>query len=413
MTGQGTIQTAVEAMKAGAFDYILKPFRLQQRAARSSTGRLEVRRLRVENVRLRRFVERLTFESPRYHIVGAEPGDAEGGADDREGRPDRRDGAGPRAERHGQGTGRPGHPRQQRPRRTSRWSRSTAPPSRRTCWRASCSGTRRGRSPAPTRPSRGCSRWPRAARCSSTRWPRWPRPCRRSSCGCWRTGTTGGSAARRSGTPTCAWSRPRTSRWKKREGGPVPRGPVLPAERDRHHAAARCASGARTSRTWSSTCSGPGRSGRSRSPSTPARCGCCAGTTGRGTSANWRTCWNGRRSWPRATPSPPTTCRRTWCRPRGRTGRRHRPRLGPDDLEGIERRHVEDVLRRHGGNKVQRGEGAGRQPPDPVPPHREVRLGRSGRRDAGYASRRVRVGASRCPVFRLTPRQPLECPQCT
>ena len=29
MTGQGTIQTAVEAMKIGAFDYLLKPFKLQ------------------------------------------------------------------------------------------------------------------------------------------------------------------------------------------------------------------------------------------------------------------------------------------------------------------------------------------------------------------------------------------------
>src|SRR2546430_10292174 len=28
MTGHGTIETAVEAMKAGAFDYILKPFKL-------------------------------------------------------------------------------------------------------------------------------------------------------------------------------------------------------------------------------------------------------------------------------------------------------------------------------------------------------------------------------------------------
>ena len=28
MTGQGTIPTAVEAMKAGAFDYLLKPFNL-------------------------------------------------------------------------------------------------------------------------------------------------------------------------------------------------------------------------------------------------------------------------------------------------------------------------------------------------------------------------------------------------
>src|SRR5690242_6375629 len=29
MTGQGAIQTAVDAMKLGAFDYVLKPFRLQ------------------------------------------------------------------------------------------------------------------------------------------------------------------------------------------------------------------------------------------------------------------------------------------------------------------------------------------------------------------------------------------------
>lgn len=29
MTGQGTVQTAVDAMKAGTFDYVLKPFRLQ------------------------------------------------------------------------------------------------------------------------------------------------------------------------------------------------------------------------------------------------------------------------------------------------------------------------------------------------------------------------------------------------
>ena len=29
MTGQGTIQTAVDAMQLGAFDYVLKPFRMQ------------------------------------------------------------------------------------------------------------------------------------------------------------------------------------------------------------------------------------------------------------------------------------------------------------------------------------------------------------------------------------------------
>jgi DNA-binding NtrC family response regulator len=72
MTGQGTIQTAVEAMKSGAFDYILKPFRLQQVVPILDRA-MEVRRLRMENVRLRQFVERLTFESPRYHIVGESP----------------------------------------------------------------------------------------------------------------------------------------------------------------------------------------------------------------------------------------------------------------------------------------------------------------------------------------------------
>ena len=72
MTGQGSIPTAVEAMKAGAFDYVLKPFRLQQ--VLPVLGRaMEVRRLRVENVRLRRYVERLTYESPRYHLVGDSP----------------------------------------------------------------------------------------------------------------------------------------------------------------------------------------------------------------------------------------------------------------------------------------------------------------------------------------------------
>jgi DNA-binding NtrC family response regulator len=70
MTGQGTIQTAVAAMKAGAFDYVLKPFRLQQVMPVLDRA-MEVRRLRVENVRLRHIVKELTFESPRYHIVGS------------------------------------------------------------------------------------------------------------------------------------------------------------------------------------------------------------------------------------------------------------------------------------------------------------------------------------------------------
>jgi DNA-binding NtrC family response regulator len=72
MTGQGSIQTAVEAMKVGAFDYVLKPFNLQSMLPILSRA-MSLRKLRLENVRLRQHVERLTFESPRYHIVGSDP----------------------------------------------------------------------------------------------------------------------------------------------------------------------------------------------------------------------------------------------------------------------------------------------------------------------------------------------------
>jgi len=72
MTGQGTIATAVEAMKVGAFDYVLKPFDLQ--TMRPILARaMDVRRLRMENVRLRQFVERLQYESPRYQLIGSGP----------------------------------------------------------------------------------------------------------------------------------------------------------------------------------------------------------------------------------------------------------------------------------------------------------------------------------------------------
>jgi len=56
MTGHGTLDTAVQAMQAGAVDYILKPFRLSAVLpvlARS----LAVRRVRMENIELHRAVE--------------------------------------------------------------------------------------------------------------------------------------------------------------------------------------------------------------------------------------------------------------------------------------------------------------------------------------------------------------------
>jgi PAS domain S-box-containing protein len=55
MTGHGTVQTAVDALKGGALDYILKPFRLSA-ILPVLTRALEVRRLRMENIQLKEAV---------------------------------------------------------------------------------------------------------------------------------------------------------------------------------------------------------------------------------------------------------------------------------------------------------------------------------------------------------------------
>jgi len=55
MTGQGTIQTAVDAMRFGAFDYVLKPFRIKTLMP-VLTRAINTRRLRMENLQLRETV---------------------------------------------------------------------------------------------------------------------------------------------------------------------------------------------------------------------------------------------------------------------------------------------------------------------------------------------------------------------
>jgi len=61
MTGQGTITTAVDAMKSGALDYILKPFRVSVVLPVLSRA-LAVRRLRLENAALQQRVADRTAE---------------------------------------------------------------------------------------------------------------------------------------------------------------------------------------------------------------------------------------------------------------------------------------------------------------------------------------------------------------
>src|ERR1700752_663955 len=55
MTGQGTIQTAVDSMKVGAFDYVLKPFRLETLQPLMNRA-MNVRQMRLENLQLRETV---------------------------------------------------------------------------------------------------------------------------------------------------------------------------------------------------------------------------------------------------------------------------------------------------------------------------------------------------------------------
>jgi response regulator RpfG family c-di-GMP phosphodiesterase len=59
MTGFGTVETAIEAMKKGAYDYILKPFKVEEVVHVVQRG-LERQQLQAENVRLR---EALTLYS--------------------------------------------------------------------------------------------------------------------------------------------------------------------------------------------------------------------------------------------------------------------------------------------------------------------------------------------------------------
>ena len=64
MTGFGTVETAIDAMKRGAYDYILKPFKVEEVIRVVQRG-LEKQRLAAENLRLRE--ARLALQGERGH----------------------------------------------------------------------------------------------------------------------------------------------------------------------------------------------------------------------------------------------------------------------------------------------------------------------------------------------------------
>src|SRR6185295_20174006 len=66
LTGQGSIETAVEAMKLGAYDYLQKPFSLKELESVASKA-FERRLLRKENTQLKAIIER---NHPSHQMVG-------------------------------------------------------------------------------------------------------------------------------------------------------------------------------------------------------------------------------------------------------------------------------------------------------------------------------------------------------
>lgn len=69
LTGQGSIETAVEAMKLGAYDYLQKPFSLKELESVAEKA-FERRLLRKENTQLKAIIER---DQPSHQMVGQSP----------------------------------------------------------------------------------------------------------------------------------------------------------------------------------------------------------------------------------------------------------------------------------------------------------------------------------------------------
>ncbi|MFN4260781.1 MAG: sigma-54-dependent transcriptional regulator [Gemmataceae bacterium] len=67
LTAHGSIETAIQAMKQGAYDYLTKPFHLPELEIHIEKAFDKVRLARRE----RQWIDQLRYESPRYRLIGS------------------------------------------------------------------------------------------------------------------------------------------------------------------------------------------------------------------------------------------------------------------------------------------------------------------------------------------------------
>ncbi len=67
LTAHGSVETAIQAMKRGAYDYLAKPFHLPELEVHIQKAYEKVQLARRE----RQWVQQLSYESPRYRLVGS------------------------------------------------------------------------------------------------------------------------------------------------------------------------------------------------------------------------------------------------------------------------------------------------------------------------------------------------------
>ena len=243
----------IEAMKLGALDYLQKPFEVDEllvSGAPRARATAAPHAAALPARRARGGVRPLRHRRPQ-------PGDA---GRDRAGRARRASRSSTVLITGETGTGkelvaRAIHDRSAAA-RASRSSRSTARPSRRRCSRPSCSATSGAPSPARSTHKKGRFELADGGTIFLDEIGDIAPACRPSCCACCRSASSSRSASERTlkvdVRVIAATNRDLRQMVARR---PVPRGPLLPPQRDPDRACRRCASAARTSRCSSSTSS--------------------------------------------------------------------------------------------------------------------------------------------------------------